>query len=71
MAMCGADKDFTPGVIWDHQLYEMDVFGIPAGNPNKKPGAGFHRLCHRQRAAGGGGELGGVTARRGARPSPW
>jgi putative spermidine/putrescine transport system substrate-binding protein len=30
------DKDFTPGVIWDHQLYEMDVFAIPAGNPNKK-----------------------------------
>jgi putative spermidine/putrescine transport system substrate-binding protein len=31
-----ADKDFTPGVIWDHQLYELDVFGIPAGNPNKQ-----------------------------------
>ena len=29
-------KDFTPGVIWDHQLYEMDVFAIPAGDPNKK-----------------------------------
>jgi putative spermidine/putrescine transport system substrate-binding protein len=28
-------KDFTPGVIWDHQLYEMDVFGIPAGDRNK------------------------------------
>jgi putative spermidine/putrescine transport system substrate-binding protein len=29
-------KDFTPGgVIWDHQLYEMDAFGIPAGNPNR------------------------------------
>ncbi|HKQ44254.1 MAG TPA: extracellular solute-binding protein [Rhizomicrobium sp.] len=28
-------KDFTPGVIWDRQLYEMDVFAIPAGNPNK------------------------------------
>jgi len=32
----GADKDFTPGVIWDHQLYELDVLGIPAGNPNKQ-----------------------------------
>src|SRR5438874_1490177 len=21
-----AQKDFTPGVIWDHQLYELDVF---------------------------------------------
>jgi len=30
------EKDFTPGVIWDHQLYEMDVFAIPAGNPNKE-----------------------------------
>jgi putative spermidine/putrescine transport system substrate-binding protein len=29
-------KDFTPGgVIWDHQLYEMDAFGIPAGSPNR------------------------------------
>ena len=31
-----AEKGFTPHVIWDHQLYELDVFGIPAGNPNKK-----------------------------------
>lgn len=30
-----AEKDFTPGVIWDHQLYELDVFGVPMGNPNK------------------------------------
>lgn len=30
-----AQKDFTPGVIWDHQLYEMDVLGIPSGSPNK------------------------------------
>ena len=30
-----SDKDFTPGVIWDHQLYEMDVLAVPAGNPNK------------------------------------
>ena len=30
-------KDFTPGgVIWDHQLYEMDAFGIPAGDPNRQ-----------------------------------
>jgi putative spermidine/putrescine transport system substrate-binding protein len=31
-----AQKDFTPGTIWDHQLYELDVLGIPAGDPNKK-----------------------------------
>jgi putative spermidine/putrescine transport system substrate-binding protein len=29
-------KDYRPGgVIWDHQLYEMDAFGIPAGDPNR------------------------------------
>ena len=29
-------KDFTPGgVVWDHQLYEMDVFGVPAGDPRR------------------------------------
>ena len=27
-------KEFTPGIIWDHQLYEFDVFAIPFGNPN-------------------------------------
>jgi putative spermidine/putrescine transport system substrate-binding protein len=31
-----AQTDFTPGVIWDHQLYELDVLGIPAGNRNRK-----------------------------------
>jgi len=34
-------KDFMPGVIWDHQLYEMDVFAIPAGNPNKEQALDF------------------------------
>lgn len=28
-------KNYTPGTIWDHQLYEMDAFAIPAGDPNK------------------------------------
>lgn len=28
-------KNFAPGIIWDHQLYEFDVFAIPFGNPNK------------------------------------
>ncbi|HMH65913.1 MAG TPA: extracellular solute-binding protein, partial [Rhizomicrobium sp.] len=36
-----AQKDFTAGVIWDHQLYEMDVFGIPAGDPKKKAALDF------------------------------
>jgi putative spermidine/putrescine transport system substrate-binding protein len=30
-----AQKEFAPGVIWDHQLYELDVFGVPAGDPKK------------------------------------
>ncbi len=33
--------DFAPGIIWDHQLYELDVFGIPAGNPNKQRALDF------------------------------
>jgi putative spermidine/putrescine transport system substrate-binding protein len=36
-----AQKDFSPGVIWDHQLYELDVFAIPAGNPNKNRALDF------------------------------
>ena len=35
------DDSFSPGVIWDHQLYELDVFGIPAGNPKKKAALDF------------------------------
>ncbi len=34
-------KDFAPGIIWDHQLYELDVFAIPFGNPNKKRALDF------------------------------
>jgi putative spermidine/putrescine transport system substrate-binding protein len=36
-----ARKDFAPGVIWDHQLYELDVFGIPAGDPRRKRALDF------------------------------
>ena len=36
-----AQKDFTPGVIWDHQLYEMDVFAIPKGDPQKNRALDF------------------------------
>jgi hypothetical protein len=31
-----ADKNYAPGVIWEYQLYELDVLVIPAGNPNKQ-----------------------------------
>lgn len=36
-----ADKGFTPAIIWDHQLYELDVFGIPAGDPSRKRALDF------------------------------
>jgi len=36
-----AQKEFTPGVIWDHQLYELDVFGVPFGNPKKSRALDF------------------------------
>jgi putative spermidine/putrescine transport system substrate-binding protein len=38
-------KDFAPGIIWDHQLYELDVFGIPAGDPNKTLALDFIRFA--------------------------
>ena len=34
-------KEFAPGIIWDHQLYEFDVLAIPFGNPNKKRAMDF------------------------------
>ena len=33
------------GVIWDEQLYEMDVFGVPKGNPHKDVAMDFIRLA--------------------------
>ena len=36
-----AQKGFTLNIIWDHQLYELDVFGIPAGDPNRKLALNF------------------------------
>lgn len=47
------EKDFTPGVIWDHQLYEMDVFAIPAGNPNKERALDFIAFATRSDALAG------------------
>ena len=40
-----AAKDFIPGVLWDHQLYELDVFGIPAGDPNRSRAMDFIRYA--------------------------
>lgn len=32
-----------PGVIWDHQLYEFDVFAVPKGDPKKDMAMDFIR----------------------------
>jgi putative spermidine/putrescine transport system substrate-binding protein len=32
-----------PGIIWDRQLYEFDVFGVPKGDPNKDMAFAFIR----------------------------
>jgi len=34
-----------PGVIWDRQLYEFDVFGVPKGNPKKDMAMDFIRYA--------------------------
>ena len=49
-------KEFTPGIIWDHQLYEFDVFAIPFGNPNKRRALDFISY------ATGSGPLAGVAS---------
>jgi putative spermidine/putrescine transport system substrate-binding protein len=40
-----ASKDFTPGILWDHQLYELDVFGIPSGDPGRSRAMDFIRFA--------------------------
>jgi putative spermidine/putrescine transport system substrate-binding protein len=35
----------SPGVIWDRQLYEFDVFGVPAGDPRKAMAMDFIRYA--------------------------
>ncbi len=34
-----------PGVIWDRQLYELDVFGIPRGDPKRAMAMDFIRYA--------------------------
>ena len=40
-----ANNDQPLGVIWDRQLYEFDVFGIPKGNPKKTLAMDFIRFA--------------------------
>jgi putative spermidine/putrescine transport system substrate-binding protein len=35
----------SPGVIWDRQLYEFDVFGVPMGDPKKAMAMDFIRYA--------------------------
>ena len=35
----------APGVIWDRQLYELDVFGIPKGDPKRAMAMDFLRYA--------------------------
>lgn len=38
-------RGFRPDVIWDRQLYELDVFAIPAGDPRKDRALDFIRFA--------------------------
>jgi putative spermidine/putrescine transport system substrate-binding protein len=40
-----SSDQIKPGVIWDRQLYELDAFGIPAGNPRKEMALDFIRYA--------------------------
>ena len=42
-----AQKGAAPNVIWDHQLYEFDAFGIPAGDAKKDAAMDFIRFATR------------------------
>lgn len=36
-----AQKEYAARIVWDHALYEFDVFGIPSGDPKKKRALDF------------------------------
>jgi len=40
-----ATRGTPPGVIWDKQLYELDVFGIPKGDPKRAMAFDFVRYA--------------------------
>jgi putative spermidine/putrescine transport system substrate-binding protein len=44
------------GTIWDGQLYQLDVFGIPMGHPNKDRGLDFIRFATAPRPLAGQSE---------------
>jgi len=40
-----AQHHHAPGVIWDRQLYELDVFGVPKGGPRREAALDFVRFA--------------------------
>ena len=56
------------GTIWDGQLYQLDVFGIPMGHPNKERGLDFIRFATGARPLAGQSEL--LALRAGAAVCP-
>jgi putative spermidine/putrescine transport system substrate-binding protein len=40
-----AQHGWKPGIIWDRQLYELDVFAIPRGDPNRAMAMDFIRYA--------------------------
>ncbi len=47
----------TPlGIVWDHQVWNMDVWAIPEGAANRAEAMDVHHLCHQRRAHGRAGQ---------------
>ena len=57
-----------PGIIWDRQLYEFDVFGVPKGDPNKDMAMDFIRYATGSKPLAGVGDW---VALGPARRSAW
>ena len=48
-----AQHDHSVGVIWDRQLYELDVFGVPRGDPRKERALDFVRFATSSKSLAG------------------
>jgi len=64
-----AQRHRAVGVIWDRQLYELDAFGVPKGNPRKDAALDFIRFATGSKPlAGVASWVGYGPARRSALP---
>ncbi len=59
------------GVVWDSQLYELDVFGVPKGNPRKDMAMDFVRFATGSQDHWPMSRRGWDMGRLGARPLRW